>query len=85
MAKETFGQHLADIRNRANISQEEVARLTRINVGLIDWFEKDRIIPNRKQVHAICRAINCSSFWLLKWRENSLRYRRIFRDSTKRA
>ena len=87
MVKETFGQHLANIRNRSNISQEEVARLTRINVGLIDYFEKDRSIPNRKQVYAICRVINCNPYWLLKWRETALRYRRErrFRENIQKS
>jgi transcriptional regulator with XRE-family HTH domain len=70
--EETFGQHLAMLRNRSKKSQEEVAILTGIAEWLIDRYEKYERVPKRGDTHKIARAIGCDAFWLLKWRDDAL-------------
>jgi transcriptional regulator with XRE-family HTH domain len=71
---QTFGEHLADLRNRARKSQNEVAMLTGIAEWLIDRYEKDEQIPKRQDLHKIARAINADPYWLLRWRDSNEQY-----------
>ena len=77
--EETLGEHLRALRERANKSLDELAILTGIASWLLQRYEKDFEIPKRPVVHGIARALGCDAFWLLKWRDEALRKRRLAR------
>lgn len=58
----TFGELLAKTRTRLALTQDGLAVLSIINVGRIDAFENNRIIPKRKELHAIIIALNLDKF-----------------------
>lgn len=72
----TFGEHLAYLRNRATMSQGMLADKVGISEARIDYFERDLLIPNRKQTHCLARAMRADVFWLLRWRNAALIRRR---------
>jgi transcriptional regulator with XRE-family HTH domain len=58
----SFGELLTKIRMRLAVTQEGLAALCRINIGRIDGFERNRVIPKRKEFYSIIRALNLDGF-----------------------
>jgi len=71
----SLGELLAKIRMGLAVTQEGLAMLCRINVGRIDSFEKDQLIPKRKELHSIIKGLNLDKFDsdnLFDWRNKIL-------------
>jgi len=72
----SFGCHLRELRERANLSQSEIAQKIGVAEWIVELFEDDTRIPNRRQTYAIARAVRADDFWLMQWRETALHNRR---------
>ena len=56
---ESFGSQLSKYRQRADLAQNALARLTGINVGTINRLERDQRLPaSRQQVLALVRVLD---------------------------
>lgn len=68
----SFGEHLTELRKYHFLSIEDVAILMGVPSSVVDEYEKDIVIPKRKAIHEIAKAIGCDACGLLRRREVEL-------------
>lgn len=60
-----FGTRLASMRGYRRMSQEQLGGYVGVTKQTISGWERDRRVPDADNIIALCKALDCSSDYLL--------------------
>lgn len=62
---ETSGQRILRRRKELKLNQRQLGKAAGVSYATISLWESDKTEPSGKNLHALCRALQCSPTWIL--------------------
>lgn len=66
----SIGRRITAMRGYRMLTQEQLGGLVGVTKQTVSNWENDRRIPRANELKALCRALDCSSDYLLELRED---------------
>lgn len=62
---ETSGQRILRRRKELKLNQRQLGKAAGVSYATISLWESDKTEPSGKNLHSLCRALQCSPTWIL--------------------
>ena len=66
----SLGKRIASMRGYRRLNQEELGGFVGVTKQTISGWENDRRIPDADNIRELCKALDCSSDYLLELSDN---------------
>jgi len=62
---QTLGQRILQRRKELKMNQRQLGKAAGVSYATVSLWESDKTEPSGKNLHALCKALQCSQTWIL--------------------